>query len=205
MKLSLVIKRFVDVIISFLILCFLSPFLLFVSLIIRLDSEGAIIFKQQRVGENGEKFYIYKFRSMYVSKNEEEPSPSNDNDPRVTRVGRVLRKLSIDELPQLVNVLKGDMSLIGPRAITSGEITKRINLYSEKTDKNLEEVKKMYRVRQMVKPGMTGLTQINGRSSAGVVNATELDYEYAKKFSLILDFKIIVGTIKILITRRGTN
>ena len=156
-------KRGIDFLLSLLGLVILSPILLIVALIIKLDSRGQVIFKQERVGLKGKKFYMYKFRSMVVNAEELKDKLQKENemsgpmfkmkrDPRITRVGRFIRKTSIDELPQLFNVLKGEMSLVGPRPSLPKEVMKFESWMLKRLD---------------VKPGLTCYWQVSGRSSIG--------------------------------------
>lgn len=184
-------KRAVDIVGSLVGLVLLSPVLLIVAILIKLeDPHGSVFFKQARVGKNGESFQIYKFRSM-VSNAEELLDKLLDrnettgcmfkmkDDPRITRIGRFIRKTSIDELPQLVNVLRGEMSLVGPRPPLPREVAE----YTE-YDK----------LRLVVTPGCTGLWQVSGRSTLGFEKMVELDLKYIRHRSLKLDFKIIIKT-----------
>ncbi|WP_100486853.1 sugar transferase [Sporolactobacillus pectinivorans] len=184
-------KRAVDIVGSLVGLVLLSPVLLIVSILIKLeDPHGSVFFKQVRVGKHGKSFQIYKFRSM-VSNAEELLDKLLDrnettgcmfkmkDDPRITRIGRFIRKTSIDELPQLVNVLRGEMSLVGPRPPLPREVAE----YTE-YDK----------LRLVVTPGCTGLWQVSGRSTLGFEEMVELDLKYIRHRSLKLDFKIIIKT-----------
>ncbi|MCQ2009550.1 sugar transferase [Sporolactobacillus sp. STSJ-5] len=187
----LVTKRAIDIIGAFIGLVLLSPLFLVVALLIKLeDPKGKVIFKQVRVGKNGKKFNIYKFRSM-ISNAEELLGDLLDcnettgamfkmkDDPRITRIGHFIRKTSIDELPQLVNVLKGNMSLVGPRPPLPREVVE----YSEYDKQRL-----------LVIPGCTGLWQISGRSDVGFEEMVELDLKYIQNRSLLVDIKIILKT-----------
>lgn len=188
-------KRAIDIIGAMVGLVFLSPLLLMVALLIKLeDPQGKVIFKQIRVGKNGRKFHIYKFRSMVANAEEmlELLLSENDTtgamfkmkeDPRVTRMGRFIRKTSIDEVPQLVNVIKGDMSLVGPRPPLPREVEK----YSEHDKKRL-----------LVTPGCTGLWQVSGRSNVGFDEMVELDLKYIHNRNLKLDLTIMVKTVAVL-------
>lgn len=193
-------KRIFDVCLSLLALILLSPFLLIVSLIIKLEDKNAsIIFKQERVGINGKKFYMYKFRSMVNNAEEllESLSALNEvegamfkikNDPRVTKIGKFMRATSIDELPQLYNVMIGDMSLVGPRP----PLEKEVALYSSYDMKRLS-----------VTPGCTGLWQATVRNSVGFKEMVELDLTYINKRSFLFDLKIIFMTIFSMISKKS--
>ena len=193
-------KRLLDMAISSAALILLSPLLLLVMILVRAESKGSAIFKQKRIGLNGEPFTMLKFRSM--SNNAEslrsqlECGNEMNNgvlfkikkDPRITRVGAIIRKTSIDELPQLINVLRGDMSLVGPRPPLPSEVS----LYS-----NSE------RVRLSVMPGITCLWQIAGRSDIPFEQQVKLDVDYIERQSLSLDLIILIKTIPAVITARG--
>jgi len=177
------IKRLLDIILSLLICILLSPVLLLTALAVKLDSEGSVIFRQKRIGLHGKVFEIYKFRSMYVnSEHTGSGVYSGKNDARVTRVGRILRATSIDELPQVLNILKGDMSFIGPRP----PLTYHPWPYAEYTD----EQRKMFRVR----PGITGWAQINGRKTVEWNQRIGYNIWYVENISFLLDLKIFLLT-----------
>jgi len=187
------LKRFLDFVVSFLMLILLSPLLLLVSILIKIDSRGPIIFKQDRLGKNGKVFKIYKFRSMVINA-EKHGVYEAKNDPRVTRVGRIIRKLSIDELPQLINIIKGDMSIIGPRPT----LTYHPWPY--------EEYNEFQKQRFNVRPGITGWAQINGRKEVEWNKRIELDVYYVKNLSFFLDLKIFFKTIyKVLFMKDNYN
>lgn len=175
-------KRLFDVIISMTGLIITSPILLITAIAIKLESSGPIIFKQERLGLNGNVFKIYKFRSMCEDA-EKGGVYETKGDPRVTRVGKFIRKTSTDELPQFVNILKGEMSLIGPRPA----LTYHPWPYSEYT----EEQKRMFHVR----PGVTGWAQVNGRKEVEWPRRIELNVEYVDKMSLYFDLMIFFKTI----------
>ena len=175
-------KRFLDIIISIVGLTLTFPILAVTAIAIKLESPGEIIFKQKRLGKNGEVFNIYKFRSMCVGA-EKQGVYEAKGDARVTKVGKFIRKTSIDELPQFMNILKGDMSLIGPRPA----LTYHPWEYSEYT----EEQKKMFNVR----PGVTGWAQVNGRKEVPWPKRIELNVYYVENLSLKMDFKIFFRTI----------
>jgi len=152
--------------------------------LIRLDSTGPIFFKQERVGKDGELFIIYKFRTMVENaENKGSGYRVKNKDPRITRVGSFLRKTSLDELPQLINVLKGNMSLVGPRPTLAFQV------------KDYNEYQKQ---RLKVKPGITGLAQVNGRASLDWEERIKYDIRYIKNRSFILDLKIIFKTFVVL-------
>lgn len=177
-------KRFIDIFVSLIGLICASPIMLIVAILIKIESPGEVIFKQQRIGKNGKVFNIYKFRSM--CKNAEKTGSgvySYKNDSRVTKVGKVIRATSIDELPQLVNILKGDMSLIGPRP----PLTYHPWHYDEYTDFQ----KRMFEVR----PGITGWAQVNGRKHVEWNKRIELSVWYVDNVSFILDIKILFLTV----------
>lgn len=198
-KWQFAIKRLFDLIFSLILLVLLSPLFLILILWIKLDSEGEAIFKQIRIGKDGQPFTIYKFRTMVknadkmFNKKVDKDNLKNfvfqdKDDPRVTRSGRFLRKTSLDELPQLINIIKGDMSLIGPRP----EIPDIANLYSD-----------YEKIRLFVKPGVSGLAQVNGRGNLELGETIEYDVKYVKNFSLWLDFKIFLKTFKVVFLREG--
>ncbi|MCO7124203.1 sugar transferase [Sporolactobacillus shoreicorticis] len=188
-------KRAFDFTASLIGLIVLTPVFLIISLLIKLDDpHGRVFFKQIRVGERGKPFYIYKFRSMVsnaeqlldkiIDKNETTGAMFKmKDDPRVTRIGHVLRKTSLDELPQLINVLKGDMSLVGPRPPLPREVEKY-------TSHDMQ--------RLLVRPGCTGLWQVSGRSNLGFHEMVELDLKYIQERNMILDLKLIIRTVFLL-------
>lgn len=190
------LKRIMDVIVSSIALVLGSPFLLLIALLVKLESPGPAIFKQKRQGFNNREFEVYKFRSLRVEVEDKNAAQQVvAGDTRVTRLGRIIRKTSIDELPQLVNVLKGDMSLVGPRPHAVGMRTGNIESY-----KLVDE----YAHRHKVKPGMTGWAQINGsrgplHDAAGVARRVELDVEYIERASIWFDVMIMLKTIPCLL------
>ena len=195
-----VVKRLFDCVLSGLLLVLLAPLLLVVAVMVKCTSRGSVLFRQTRVGLNKRQFQIYKFRTMIANAEQiqDELLPMNEmagpvfkitNDPRVTPLGRVLRKTSIDELPQLFNVLKGEMSLVGPRAMSLRDY----QLFDQDWQRR----------RFSVKPGITCLWQVNGRSSIPFEKWMELDMQYIDKWSLWLDFKILARTVPAVL--RGTG
>lgn len=179
-----IFKRTIDFIIAGVALIVLSPFLLITAILIKLDSKGPVIFKQERLGKNGVPFKIWKFRSMCVGAEKQGTGVySYKGDARITKVGKIIRATSIDELPQLVNILKGDMALIGPRPA----LTYHPWPYEQYT----EYQKHMFDVL----PGVTGWAQVNGRKEVPWPERIELNVWYAKNMSLWLDLKIFFMTI----------
>ena len=188
-------KRLVDIFGALFGLIFLSPVFIIVAIIIKLeDPRGSVFFKQIRVGKGEKNFGMYKFRSMVTDAEEklQDLLQHNEvsgamfkmkNDPRVTKIGKFIRKTSIDELPQLINVLKGEMSLVGPRPPLLREV-KEYTAYDKQ--------------RLKVTPGCTGLWQVSGRSDVGFEEMVELDLSYIQNRNLLLDFKIILKTIGVL-------
>ena len=182
-------KRIIDLLVALMLLVILSPVMIVAALAIKFCSPGEIIFKQQRLGLHGKVFYMYKFRSM-VSNAENIGSGMffEKDDPRITGVGKFLRKTSIDELPQLLNVLRGEMSLVGPRPAP----LYHLGMYNERQLKRLE-----------VKPGMTGWAQINGRVALYWPERIELDVWYVEHMGLWLDLKILLLTLPAVIGGSG--
>jgi exopolysaccharide biosynthesis polyprenyl glycosylphosphotransferase len=198
-ELLLLIRRILDFAISAILIVGLSPLLLLVALLIRLDSPGPILYRQVRCGLNGRKFRFYKFRSMVEGAEEMKdnlaahnvmngPVFKMENDPRITRLGRILRTTSLDELPQLINVLRGEMSLVGPRPPLPEEVAQYTG---------------WQRRRLSMKPGITGLWQVSGRNLLDFDRWIKLDLEYIDNWSLWLDVKILLRTIPAILFRRG--
>lgn len=179
------IKRLFDIICSLICIIMFSPIILVSAIIIKITSPGPILFKQERIGLNKKSFYMYKFRSMKVQKDEEEKIQwTTEDDPRKTKFGNFIRKTSIDELPQLFNVLKGDMSLVGPRPERPYFV-----------DKFKEEVPK-YMIKHQVRPGMTGWAQVNGwRGDTSIEKRIECDIYYIENWSFGMDIKIMFLTV----------
>lgn len=187
-------KRIFDVVASLAGLIVLSPVLLVVALIIKLDSKGPVLFAQERHGLKGRVFEMYKFRSMVsdAEKKLKELEKMNEisghmfkikDDPRITKIGKIIRKTSIDELPQLINVLKGDMSIVGPRPPIVREVVK----YDS-----------WHKLRLSVKPGLTGLWQVSGRNALGFEEMVRLDLKYIRERGFWYDIKMILKTIPVL-------
>lgn len=199
--LQLLVKRLIDLLVSVSVLVVLSPLMMLVAVIIRISSPGPVIFAQDRVGMNQRRFRLYKFRSMVIDADErkEELAHLNEldgpafkiaNDPRITRLGRIIRKTSIDELPQLFNVISGEMSLVGPRPPLPDEVSK---------------YQWLFRRRLSVKPGITCLWQVSGRSRMTFDEWMTLDKQYVENWSLLLDLKILLMTIPAVIFCRGAS
>ena len=179
------VKRTMDVVGSLMCIVLFSPVMLVTAIAIKKSSPGPLIFTQDRVGLHNQEFRMYKFRSMTVQDEKEEKKGwTTKNDPRVTKVGKVIRKTSIDELPQLFNVLKGDMSLIGPRPERPQYV-----------EKFREEIPR-YMVKHQVRPGMTGWAQVNGyRGNTSIRKRIEYDIYYIEHWSVAFDIKILVLTV----------
>ncbi|MFQ6881620.1 sugar transferase [Clostridium sp.] len=195
-----ILKKIFDVSISFISLILLSPVFLILAILVKLDSKGSVFYAHKRKGKNRSDIKIYKFRTMYSNSDEifqsftteqKEEYYKNfklDNDPRVTKLGGFLRKTSLDELPQLLNVLKGDLSLIGPRPIVEKEISK----YGEYADKFFSVI-----------PGITGYWQANGRSDTSYDERIQMDMYYIDNRSFMMDIKIILKTVISVIKKEG--
>ncbi len=211
-KIELVFKRAVDILGAIVGLILFSPIMFVTSLAIKLTSRGPVIFRQNRFGKKGTRFPFYKFRSMYWNVDdqlhreyvtnlikgdlekinqgdEEEPLYKMKSDPRITKVGKIIRKTSIDELPQFFNVLKGEMSLVGPRPPLPYEVEK----YEPWHLRRILEVK----------PGITGLWQVDGRSKTSFDDMVRMDLRYVQNWSLWLDFKILLKTVRAVIRPNG--
>lgn len=184
---SLLIKRIIDVIFSLISILILLPFWISIGILIKLDSPGPVFYRHKRVGKAGKEFSCFKFRSMYVD-SDQNMLVNDLHDPRVTKVGKFLRKTSLDETPQLINVLSGDMSVVGPRPALPTQV-------EQFTKDDFDKL--------LVKPGLTGWTQVNGRNSLPYKKRMELDSWYAKNWSLFLDFKILIKTIFVLFNQKG--
>jgi len=205
------LKRFLDIVFSLILIILFLPLIIIIAILIKLDSEGPIFADvPERVGENGKKFKMYKFRSMIVNahyllrtdkrfkKLYEEYKRGNyklKDDPRVTKIGIFLRKHSLDEIPQLLNVLKGEMSLVGPRAYYPDELKNQ--------QKKFPHTKSLFKKVLSVKPGITGLWQVSGRSNLDFEKRIVLDSYYVDNISFFNDLKIILKTPWIMITGKG--
>jgi lipopolysaccharide/colanic/teichoic acid biosynthesis glycosyltransferase len=183
-----ILKRGFDILFSISALVVLLPILLVIVIVIRLSSKGPAVFRQERVGRHGEPFVLYKFRTMKIDADPFGSSPKSGKDPRLTRFGKILREFSLDELPQLYNILKGDMSVIGPRPLYLSQVTE----WSERHKKRL-----------LVKPGLTGLAQISGRGGITREEKLELDVKYVETVCFLVDIKIVLATVKRVFQRKG--
>jgi len=194
-----IVKRAMDITVSSVLMVVLAPLLLLVAAAVKLTTPGAALFQQTRVGLNGNTFSMYKFRTMAEGAEASQGLLAGQNeagnilfkirnDPRITELGRIMRRTSLDELPQLFNVLMGEMSLVGPRPAVPGEVARY-------TPKMLQ--------RLFVKPGMTGIWQVSGRSEIPHLRAFALDIWYANKWSVVLDLAILINTIPAVLSRRG--
>ncbi|HNP85704.1 MAG TPA: exopolysaccharide biosynthesis polyprenyl glycosylphosphotransferase [Kouleothrix sp.] len=193
------LKRGLDLFVAIIGLIFVSPIMIITAIAVKLDSPGPILFRQTRVGRWGEHFPCYKFRSMYIDAEQrlqelmalneaDGPVFKMKDDPRVTRVGQIIRKLSIDELPQLFNVIKGEMSLVGPRPALPREVAQY----------EYEQIGRLNAV-----PGITGLQQVSGRSNVDFKRWIELDLQYISEQSLWKDIEILIKTIPAVLASRG--
>lgn len=188
------LKRTIDIVISLLMLIVTSPIMLITALCIKLEDHGPVLFIQERVTLNDRPFMIYKFRSMIVDAEADgRARPAATDDERITKVGKFIRKTRIDELPQLFNVLKGDMSLVGPRP----ERIEHVRKYTEKIPE--------FRFRTKVKGGLTGYAQVYGKYNTTAYDKLKLDLMYIENYSLSLDFRIVVMTIKVLFMKSSTE
>jgi len=182
------IKRFTDIIFSIVLLIISTPIIIIAAIAIKLDSNGPVFFVQDRTGLNGKPFKMIKFRGMVNNALEIGPELTQRGDPRITRVGKILRRTSIDEIPQMFNVLRGDMSLVGPRP----EITSITLKYSE-------EQKEIFKF----KPGVTGYSQINGRQLLSPDKRVKMEVEYYRKTNFQSDLLIAVSTFKVIWSNEG--
>lgn len=201
-RVYIVVKRFLDIFLSLIGLVLLSPFFLIIAIIIKLDSKGPIFFVHSRIGEKGKTIGIYKFRTMVTNaeelikkftpeqKEEFERCYKLEKDPRVTKIGDFLRKTSLDELPQILNILKGELSIIGPRPIVQAELEK----YGDNKEKFLS-----------VKPGLTGYWAANGRSDTSYEERIQMELYYVDNMSFWLDIKIFFKTILAVIKKEGAR
>lgn len=183
------IKRGMDFIVALIALLLLSPLMLIVSILIKLNRDGPVLFKQERPGLNGKIFTVYKFRTMSVKTYDENGRELSDFE-RMSKIGKLLRKTSVDELPQFINIIKGDMSFIGPRPL----LTEYLELYTS------EQMR-----RHEVRPGISGWAQVNGRNTITWEEKFRYDVEYVDKMSLKMDVYILIRTILNVLKQDGIN
>jgi len=188
MNLFNICKRVLDILIVITAMVILSPALVAIWIAIKLSSKGPVIFMQERAGKNGMPFVFYKFRTMKTDVEPFGPSPKSGKDPRLTKVGKCLREYSLDELPQLFNILKGDMSIVGPRPLYISQILE----WNERQKKRL-----------LVKPGLTGLAQIGGRAELTREEKLEFDVKYVETTGLLTDIRIILATMVYVFKRKN--
>jgi lipopolysaccharide/colanic/teichoic acid biosynthesis glycosyltransferase len=181
------IKRACDFVLSLITIIILLPFLVLLIILIRFDSKGPAVFSQQRAGKNAVPFTLYKFRTMRTDVDPFGASPNTADDPRITRIGKFLRETSLDELPQLLNVLKGDMSLVGPRPLYVSQIEE----WNDRQKRRLE-----------VKPGLTGLAQVSGRGTLTIEEKLDLDVAYVDSRCFSLDCRIVFATMLEIVMRK---
>ena len=197
------LSRLMDLVLVILAIPMIAPLLLAIAILIKIDSRGKAFFSHTRIGKDGHSFQVLKFRTMVSNadmelkrffmkhpelKAEWEATQKLRCDPRVTRVGRVLRRLSLDELPQLINILKGDMSLVGPRPIVDDEIAK----YGDS-----------FEYYKQIRPGLTGLWQVSGRNDTSYEKRVQLDEYYVRNWSFWLDIQILIRTVGVVLLRKG--
>ena len=192
------VKQILDYLFAFILIVVLSPILLIIALIVKLDSKGPVLFKQKRIGRNRTEFYLYKYRSMRTDTPSDMPTHLFSNaESFITASGRFLRKSSLDELPQLFNILKGEMSFIGPRPA----LWNQYDLIQAREDQALKTGANA----NSVMPGITGWAQVNGRDELPIDVKADLDGYYAKNLSFILDVKIILMTFFSVLTSKGVS
>jgi exopolysaccharide biosynthesis polyprenyl glycosylphosphotransferase len=193
------LKRTFDLVLSIIGLVLLTPLLIAIAIAVRISSRGPVIYRSVRPGMAGRPFYCFKFRTMreHADQIQSDLEPLNEqsgalfkirHDPRLTRVGRFLRRFSLDELPQLVNVVRGEMSLVGPRPLPL---------------RDFEQLEEWHKKRYLVLPGITGLWQVSGRSELDFDDLVRLDFLYLERWSILLDLSILLKTIPAVLSRRG--
>jgi len=182
------IKRLTDVLFSLFILLIFSPIILIAAFAIKVETDGPVFFLHERTGYKGKKFKLYKLRGMVKNALEVGPGLTQVNDPRLTKVGKILRRASIDEIPNFINVLKGEMCLVGPRP----DITEITDCYSKEERVVLE-----------FKPGVTGISQVNGRQTLTPSERVKMEINYYKNATFLCDLLIMIKTIKVVFNNRG--
>lgn len=186
-------KRLFDILLACLALLLLWPLMIILAVIIRIDSPGGAIFRQARLGLDGKCFIMYKFRSMVVDAERNGPVWAKENDDRTTKVGMFIRKYRLDELPQIFNIIRGDMSFVGPRPERA--------VFYDKFDEYIDG----YRKRMLVKPGLTGWAQVNGGYNLRPEKKIIYDIEYIRNYSILMDIKIMFMTCKVIFTGQGAR
>lgn len=182
-------KRTADLVWAAVLLILLLPFLVIVAVVVRVTSRGQVIFRQQRIGKDGHPFVIYKFRTMTEGADRSQLGTyAHRDDPRITAVGKILRRTSVDELPQLVNILRGDMSIVGPRP----DLPHHVEKYTDCQRRRLE-----------VRPGITGWAQVSGRNDLSWEERIKLDGEYIERWSLLLDLAVLAKTARVVLGGAG--
>lgn len=187
------VKRGIDIAGSLVGLIIGVPIIAVFALLVRVETPGSPLYQQERLGKNGKKFMMYKIRSMNLDAEKNGAQWAAQEDPRITRIGRFIRKTRIDELPQLMNILKGDMSIVGPRP--------EREIFTEEFEKDIPD----FRKRLLVKPGLTGWAQINGGYENSPKEKLEYDLYYITHLSFLLDLKIMFATIKVIFTGEGSR
>lgn len=200
------LKRLIDVTCSIFLIVLFLPIWIILPILIKLDSPGPIFYKHKRLGKDGKSFYLYKFRSMVLDADEilHKKNPSLlkkfkagdwklKNDPRITPLGKLMRNLTLDEFPQLINVLKGEMSIVGPRAYLQKELTEQVKKYPQ-TEKYMKKI-------LSVKPGITGPWQTSGRNEIPFNKRAKMDADYSENYSVFLDIKIMLKTPMAMISK----
>lgn len=188
------IKRLFDVVLSVLALVVLSPVFLITAIAIKVEDGGAVFYRQERCTFDGKRFWILKFRSMIEDAEKDgKPHPAGENDDRITRVGRIIRACRVDELPQLLNIIKGEMSIVGPRP----ERVEHVQTYTEEIPEFVFRLK--------VKAGLTGMAQVYGKYNTTALDKLKFDLLYITNFSILLDLQIIFETVKILFQKESTE
>lgn len=186
-KMKGLLKRTFDILVSLLLIVLLSPVLFAIAIAIKLSDKGPAVFRQERAGKNGKPFTLYKFRTMKCNVDPFGQSPKSGDDPRLIKIGKFLRECSLDELPQLFNVLKGDMSIVGPRPLYISQI---------------EKLSERHKKRLLVRPGLTGLSQVSARSALTEERSLDLEIEYAEKQNFWLDIKITFLTFGLVFAKK---
>jgi exopolysaccharide biosynthesis polyprenyl glycosylphosphotransferase len=191
---KLAVKRLFDIVSSAVVLVILSPIFAVIAYLIHHEDGGPVFFRQERVTQNGRRFMILKFRSMIVDAEKDgRPHPAGEDDPRITKIGKFIRKTRIDEFPQLVNIIKGDMSVVGPRP----ERWEHVEKYTE----DIPE----FKLRLKAKAGLTGLAQVYGKYNTSALDKLKMDLMYIENFSLFMDVQILFETLRVLFQGESTE